>query len=60
MHNLNRGKNNQNVWATSLIFKKLPIANNHPKGINSPNVVALRTCLVDVVVVINRGHRVGA
>jgi hypothetical protein len=28
-------------WATSLIFKKLPIANCYPTGENSPNLVTL-------------------
>jgi hypothetical protein len=28
-------------WATSAIFNKLPKANNHPLGENSPNLVTL-------------------
>jgi hypothetical protein len=29
------------MWATSVIFKKLPKANNHPLGENDPNLVTL-------------------
>jgi hypothetical protein len=29
------------MWATSVIFMKLPNANNHPLGENSPNLVTL-------------------
>jgi hypothetical protein len=29
------------VWATSVIFKKLPKINNHPMGKISPNLVTL-------------------
>jgi hypothetical protein len=29
------------MWATSVIFKKLPKVNNRPLGENSPNLVTL-------------------
>jgi hypothetical protein len=29
------------MWATFVIFKKLPKVNNHPKGKNSLNLVTL-------------------
>jgi hypothetical protein len=42
MHNLNSGKSGQNIWPTSLIFKKkISKENNNPRGENSPNLVTL-------------------
>jgi hypothetical protein len=32
------------MWATSVIFKKLPKVNNHPLGENSSNLVTLMLC----------------
>jgi hypothetical protein len=40
------------MWATSIIFKKLPKVNNHLLGENSPNLVTL---LGSVVVGVDRG-----
>jgi hypothetical protein len=34
-------KSNPNIWATSVIVKKLPRENNQPKGENLPNLVTL-------------------
>jgi hypothetical protein len=39
IHNLNFGKSSPKLWAISL--KKLPKANTHPMGKNSPNLVTL-------------------
>jgi hypothetical protein len=41
IHNFNPWKSSPKIYATSVIFKKLPIWNNHPTGANSPNLVAL-------------------
>jgi hypothetical protein len=41
MHNINRGKSSPKVWATFLIFKKLPKVNKHPIGEHSPILVTL-------------------
>jgi hypothetical protein len=38
MHNLNRGKSSSQMWATFVIFIKLPKDNNRPLGENSPNL----------------------
>jgi hypothetical protein len=34
-------KSSAKIWATSVIFEKLPKVNNHPKGENSPNLDTL-------------------
>jgi hypothetical protein len=34
------------MWATSVIFKKLPKVNNRPMGENSPHLVTLSTTLL--------------
>jgi hypothetical protein len=41
MHQFYRGKSGPKLWATVVIFKRLPIENNHPKGENSLNLVTL-------------------
>jgi hypothetical protein len=41
MHILNCGKEWPKMWGSFLISKKLPKANNHPMGKNSPNLVTL-------------------
>jgi hypothetical protein len=43
-HPFFRGKNGPKIWATSVIFQKLPKNNNHPIGKNSPNLVTLLLC----------------
>jgi hypothetical protein len=35
------GKSGPEIWATFVIFKRLPKENNHPIGENSPNLVTL-------------------
>jgi hypothetical protein len=35
------GKSSPEICASSVIFEKLPNANNHPIGENSPNLVTL-------------------
>jgi hypothetical protein len=38
-----RGKSSLIIWATSVIFEKLPKENSHPIGKNSHNLVTLFT-----------------
>jgi hypothetical protein len=38
------GKSSTNMWATSVIFKRLPKVNNHLLGENSPNLITLILC----------------
>jgi hypothetical protein len=41
MQHIYSDKNQPKIWASSLIFVKLPKENNHPRGKNSPNLVTL-------------------
>jgi hypothetical protein len=41
IQNLYFGKNSPKLWATSVIFEKLPKDNNRPLGENSPTVATL-------------------
>jgi hypothetical protein len=34
IHNLHLGKSSPEIWATSVVFEKLPKENNRPKGEN--------------------------
>jgi hypothetical protein len=43
-HNLNCGKKQPTMWATSVFKKTLSRVNNHPSGENSPDLVTLIQC----------------